>query len=88
MSDHPKRRLLPCPFCGAQPEWIKRNNVWSVGCVECGVETWTYRVRGKAIARSIWNRRCAPCETPPRSQQAKPEAGSGPDYRGTKQSAP
>ena len=85
MSNHPKRRLLPCPFCGGDPKLEERAGWWTAGCEACGVETWLHE--SKHFARSVWNRRVTVAAGTP-SPQAKPEAGSGPDYRGTKQSAP
>lgn len=54
MSAAPNSKLLPCPFCGDEPE-ICRTQVFWVKCTNCECETaGSVSIRG-AIA--IWNRR-------------------------------
>lgn len=82
MSKHPKRLLLPCPFCGGEPLLQDIAGVWTIECRECGSQSAIRENLQSAIA--AWNRRVAVAAGTPRSHQAKPEAVSGPDYRARK----
>lgn len=54
--------LLPCPFCGSQPELIEADtgarDVWLVRCTGCQCKTVNYY--GKAEPQFIWNKRIIP----------------------------
>ena len=62
MSDHPKRRLLPCPFCGGQPSRRDNAGLWAIECRECGATSATWE--HYQSARASWNKR-TPNETDP-----------------------
>ena len=61
----PRNRLLPCPFCGRDPELAESAGLWTVRCRDCGVETWGHE--SKAFARRVWNRRHVPIKNPRRN---------------------
>ncbi len=57
MSNHPRAKLKPCPFCGSDCATVR---LYSVGmyyaeCIDCGVETLTQG--SVAQARAAWNSR-------------------------------
>jgi hypothetical protein len=57
-----KAWLLPCPFCGGEPEWLPRpgypdgDHGW-LKCIRCGIGTEMVR---RDFGVSLWNRRAAP----------------------------
>ena len=53
--------LLPCPFCGDEPEYARDGEYHIVRCPECGAEMADEK---KRFARDAWNRRPAPNPAP------------------------
>jgi DNA (cytosine-5)-methyltransferase 1 len=47
--------LLPCPFCGARPDWTAGMGWFAVECTGCHVETDAYTEPD--AAQAVWNRR-------------------------------
>lgn len=55
-----KIRLMPCPFCGAEPELkAHEGNLYSVRCMnqECNVLVHTLPDKSKTEAIRAWNKR-------------------------------
>ena len=47
--------LLPCPFCGIEPQVCRALSRWYVGCVDCTAMGPTTDSKEQAIAK--WNER-------------------------------
>jgi hypothetical protein len=55
-------RLLPCPFCGATPDfWVGPNTGWTAECTGCRIKLSPFWLNGEKADRetaiAYWNRR-------------------------------
>lgn len=61
LARHPEKpKLLPCPFCGGEPEQVGHNYGW-VSCKSCQAEGPTTDMPS---ALDGWNRRATPASGP------------------------
>ena len=64
MQEAQEVKLLPCPFCGGNPEWEEWYafgcDAFQIKCVDCLATSCVGVVNEKSIIAELWNKRWLP----------------------------